>query len=415
MEYEFRAVTKDGQRKEGAKEAVSQTDLARGLRDEGYFLVWAKEKNAASLPESETKSLWSKMEASFGELFKYVTLEEKMIFSRHLALMIRAGFSLNKALDTLVKQTKNKYFAFIIKDLAAQVSSGKTFHQAVSAHANVFPPMFVNMVKVGEASGKLHDTLVLVTLHLRREYALIRKIRGAMVYPIVILTAMVGVGAVMMAFVLPQLSLTFSELNVPLPVTTQVIFAVSNFLSQFWYLVLIILAVFVFLCNFIFRKTERGRIAVNYFLLKTPLFSDITKKINSARFSRTLSSLISGGVSLAEAVTITSDTLTNHFYKKVVGDAKLEIEKGKKISALLAEHPDLFPPIVTEMMAVGEETGSFTLMLKELAKFFESEVSVATKSMSSVIEPVIMIVIGIVVGVFALSIIQPIYSIGTGI
>ena len=219
----------------------------------------------------------------------------------------------------------------------------------------------------------------------------------------------------MMAFVLPQLALTFSELNVSLPVTTQIIFALSNFLSRFWYLVLIILLAVVFLCNFIFRKTEKGRIAVNYFLLKTPIFSDITKKINSARFSRTLCSLISGGVPLAEAVGITSDTLTNYFYKKAVGDTKAEIEKGKKISELLAEHPDLFPPIVTEMMAVGEETGSFTLMLKELAKFFESEVSVATKSMSSLIEPLLMIVIGVVVGIFALSIIQPIYSIGTGI
>jgi len=415
MEYEFKAVTKDGQRKSGVKDAMSQTDLARGLRDEGYFLVWSKEKNSASQDESKAKNLWSQAESSFGELFKRVSLQEKMIFSRHLALMIRAGFSLNKALETLVKQTKNKYFASVIKDLGDQVSSGKTLHQAVSAHTDVFPPMFINMVKVGEASGKLNETLALVTMHLRREYALMRKIRGAMVYPIVILAAMAGVGAVMMAFVLPQLSLTFSELNVPLPMSTRIIFALSNFLSRFWYLVLIILAAVVFAGNFIFRKTERGKKFLNFLFLKMPIFSDITKKINSARFSRTLCSLVSGGVPLAEAIDITSDTLTNYFYKKAVGGTKAEIEKGKKVSALLAERPDLFPPIVTEMLAVGEETGSFSLMLEELAKFFESEVSVATKSMSSVIEPLIMIVIGSAVGIFALSVIQPIYSIGTGI
>lgn len=414
MEFEYKAVTKEGQRKAGIKNAVGQADLARDLRNEGYFLIWAREKKAANQTKPDTKNLFGSAKFSFSKIFKHVSLQEKMLFSRHLALMIRAGFSLNKAFETLAKQTKNKYFASVIKDIEYQVSSGKTFHNAVSAHTDVFPPMFINMVKVGEASGKLQETLILITSHLKREYTLVRKIRGAMVYPIVILLAMIGVGAVMMIFVLPQLSLTFAELDVPLPITTQIIFAMSNFLSRFWYLVLIILAVVAFLCNFLFRKTEKGKIAADFFFLRMPIFSDITKKINSARFSRILYSLISGGVPFTEAVEITSNTLTNYFYKKAVGETRSEIEKGKKISALLTKYPDLFPPIVTEMMAVGEETGSFTLMLNELARFFESEVSVTTKSMSSVIEPIIMILMGVAVGVFALSIIQPIYSIGTG-
>ncbi len=418
MEYEYRAVTKDGQKKSGVKDAASQTDLARGLREEGYFLISASEKSQSASPmqkEGAKSSSWIKKDFSVENIFKSVSLQEKMLFSRHLALMVKAGFSLNKALDTLVKQTKNKYFSKIIADISAKISSGKNFNQALSDHQNVFPPIFLNMVKVGEASGKLQESLKLVTLHLKRENSLKRKIRGAMVYPIVIILAMAGVGAVMMTFVLPQLALTFSELNVPLPISTQIIFGVSNFMAKFWYLMIIILAALAYLFYFIFRKTEFGRRAVNFFFLKMPIFSELTKKINSARFSRTLNSLITGGVSLTEAIEITSGTLTNYFYRKAVGDTKAEIEKGKKLSTLLAEHPELFPPMVTEMVSVGEETGSLTTMLKELAIFFEREVAVATKSMSSIVEPVLMIIIGIVVGIFALSIIQPIYSIGTGL
>jgi type II secretory pathway component PulF len=416
MEFEYKAVTKDGEKKRGFKEAVGQADLARGLRSEGYFLIWAKEKvSSEKLDETESKrkKILKLVQFSFGGIFRRVSLQEKMIFCRHLALMIKAGFSLNKAFETLSRQTRNKYFASVIKDLGYQISSGKTLHKAISEHADIFSPMFISMVKVGEASGKLQDTLVLVTLNLKRDYVLMRKVRGAMTYPIVILIAMIGVGAIMMTFVLPQLSLTFSELNVPLPVSTQIILSVSIFLSRFWYIVLVIFVAFIFLCNFFFRKTQKGKIVLNFIFLRSPILGNITKKINSARFSRILYSLISGGVPFTEAIEITSNTLTNYFYKKAISETRPEIEKGKNLSGLLAVHPDLFPPIVTEMMAVGEETGSFTLMLKELATFFESEVASATKSMSSIVEPVIMIIIGIAVGIFALSIIQPIYSIGT--
>lgn len=416
MEFEYKAVTKDGEKKSGVMEAAGQADLARGLRNQGYFLIWAKEKNSTENVEQAKpkKERISKIfQVSFGWIFKRVSLQDKVLFCRHLALMIKAGFSLNKAFETLSRQTKNKYFSSVIKDLGYQISSGKTLYKSVSEYPNIFPPMVTSMIKVGEASGKLQETLVLITLNLKRDYALKRKIRGAMTYPIVILTAMIGVGAIMMTFVLPQLAVTFSELDVPLPVTTQILFSISNFLSKFWYIALFGLIAFVFLCNLFFRKTEKGRIALNFIFLRSPIIGNITKKINSARFSRILYSLISGGVPFTEAIDITSNTLTNYYYKKAVGETKPEIEKGKKISELLAAYPDLFPPIVTEMMAVGEETGSFTAMLKELAKFFESEVAIATKSMSSIVEPVVMIIIGIAVGVFALSIIQPIYSIGT--
>ncbi len=415
MEYEYRAISKDGKKTEGVKTADSQIALARTLRDEGMFLVFAKEKGTTETSSDSASIFIKDLSVYFSFLFKYVSLQEKVIFARHLSLMIRAGFSLNKALDTLSRQTKNKYFSQTLKDISNKVASGESFSQAISHHPDVFPDLFVSMAKVGEASGKLESTLRLVMMHLRREYMLKRKIRGALVYPIIIVVAMLGVGVVMMTFVLPQLANTFSELNVPLPISTQIIFSIANFMSKYWYLLIFSSILAVYLAYFVFRKTKFGKKAVNLFLLKTPIFSDITKKINSARFSRTLSSLLLGGIPLVEAVRITSDSLTNYFYKKTVSDTVAEIETGKNLSFLLGKHPDLFPPVVTEMVSVGEETGSLADILKELARFFESEVSIATKSMSSVIEPIIMIFMGLAVGIFALSIIQPIYSIGTGL
>lgn len=417
MEFEFKAMSKDGQKVSGARESASQTTLARELRDEGLFLVNARERSALAKTGAGQNgaNFFEKLSVSFDFLIKHVSLQEKVVFSRHLGLMIKAGFSLNKALDTLTRQTANRYFAGVIKDLNDKVAAGKSFYDSASDHKNVFSPVFISMIQVGESSGKLEETLKLATRHLKREYGLKRKIRGALAYPAVVVGAMVAVGTLMVIFVLPQLATTFSELNIELPLSTRIIFGLSDFIIRFWYLVLIILAAGAYVFYFFFQKTELGRKAMDMTFLKFPIFADLTKKLNSARLARTLGSLLSGGVPLTEALKITSDTLNNFFYRRAVLAAIPEVEKGRTLSSVLARYPNLFPPVVTEMAAVGEETGSLTVILKELARFFESEVSISTKSLSSIVEPIIMIVIGVAVGIFALSIIQPIYSIGTGL
>ncbi len=417
MEFEYKAVSKDGQKVSGARESASQTALARELRDEGLFLVSARDRSGLvrTGAAGRGENFFIKLSTSFDFLIKHVSLQEKVVFSRHLGLMIKAGFSLNKALETLTRQTTNKYFASVLKNLNDQVAAGKSFYDAASDYKNVFSPVFISMIQVGESAGKLEETLNLATRHLRREYALRRKIRGALAYPAVVISAMIAVGALMIIFVLPQLATTFSELNIELPLSTKIIFGLSDFIVKFWYLVLALLIAAVYVFYFFTKKTELGRKTVDVMFLKLPIFSDLTKKLNSARLARTLSSLLSGGVPLIEALKITAATLNNFFYRKAVLAAIPEVEKGHTLSSVLARYPHLFPPVVTEMAAVGEETGSLTVILKELARFFENEVSISTKSLSSIVEPIIMIVIGIAVGIFALSIIQPIYSIGTGL
>ena len=413
MKFEYTAVSKEGQKVSGSKEADSSSALARELREGGLFLVSLNDNNKTDAGKS--LGWWQKVSTNFDFLLKHASLQENMIFARHLALMIRAGFSLNKALETLARQTPNKYFASALKDIAAQITAGKSFYDTVLSYKNIFPPVFVGMVKVGEASGKLEGTLRLAARHLKRENALISKIRGAMVYPAVILSALIGVGTVMMIFVVPQLAQTFKDLNVPLPLSTQIFFGIANFLQQYWYLALIMLLVLAYASYFFIKKTKVGRRSVNFILLKLPIFSDMTKKLNSARLARTLNSLLSSGIPLTESLKIAGESLTNVYYAEAVLATLPEIERGQQLSKLLSAQPDLFPPVVTEMMVVGEETGSLSVILLELARFFEGEVNVATKSLSSVVEPMIMILVGLAVGIFALSIIQPIYSIGTGL
>ncbi len=416
MEFNYKAVSKDGRKIEGVRAADSQMTLARDLREEGSFLIWAEDRSRAGRTSAAAEAGWpQKLSASFDFLVKRVSLLEKVIFARHLGLMIKAGFSLNKALETLSRQTPNKYFASVLKDLSSKVTAGVSFHESVMNHQNVFPPVFISMIKIGEASGKLEETLRLATRHLKREHALRKKIKGALTYPALVLAVMAAVGAVMVVFVLPQLAQTFSELKVPLPLSTRLLFNLSGFLGRFWYWSLLIFWGAAYGFYFVIVKTVSGRKCVNWIFLKLPIFSDLTRKLNSARLARTLNSLLSGGVALPESLKITSDTLDNFFYRRAVAETIPEVEKGQPLSSVLVKYPALFPPMVTEMLAVGEETGSLTIILRELARFFESEVSLASKSLSSIVEPVIMILVGLAVGIFSLSIIQPIYSIGTGL
>lgn len=423
MEFDFKAVNKDGQRIGGVRQSADRVALARELREEGYFLVWAREKNQLAIGSriELLKNWFGRVDTAVAFLFKRVSLAEKMTFARHLSLMIRAGFSLNKALDTLTRQTKNKYFAGVLKEMSQGVAQGKSFYEVMAQNAphsaeatrgrSVFSPIFMSMVKVGEASGKLEGTLKMAALQLHREYTLKKKIKGAMTYPIIVLIALAGVAVIMVLFVLPQLASTFTELNVTLPLSTRIVFGFVNWVGRWWYFAFGLLAAAIYGLYFFTRRTNLGRAGVNYVFLKLPIFSELTKKLNSARLARTLGSLLSSGVPLTEAIKITADSLTNVFYKRALIGTVAEVEKGQPLSGLLGAHADLFPPVVTEMMAVGEETGSLTTILGELARFFEAEVSAATKNMSSVVEPIIMIIVGIAVGIFALSIIQPIYSI----
>jgi len=244
---------------------------------------------------------------------------------------------------------------------------------------------------------------------MEKEHEIKSRIKGAMIYPAVIIFAMVCIGVLMLIIVIPKLSAVFSELGVDLPLTTKIVIAIGTFLSKFWFLLPIGILVFLFLLRVIL-KTKTGKLVFDTFVLKIPVISSIVKKTNSAHTVRTLSSLIAAGVPIVRSLEIVSGTLGNVHYRKAMSEAAERVKKGAKLAEILKRYENIYPTLVIQMIEVGEETGKTSDVLEKLAEFFEEEVANATKNLSAVIEPVLMLIVGAVVGFFAISMIQPIYS-----
>jgi len=402
--FDYSAVSQTGERKSGTQEAPDASALAKALREEGFILTLVK-------PRSESRPHSANFKKILGafNLFGGVPLVEKMLFARHLAVMVKAGFSLNKALQVLTLQTKNKRFIQIITTLEEDVRKGTSFGDALAKYPDVFSDLFVNMVKVGETSGNLEGNLKLLAIQMKKDNDLRSRIKNAMMYPIVILVAMVAIGIGMMVFVMPKLIGVFSELKVDLPLPTKIIIGLSQFLTNQWLLALVIVAALGFAFRIILR-TKAGKEGLDKLILKSPIFGDISRKTNAARMARTLSSLIESGVSIVRALEISAGTLSNSSFKQSLLAAAVEVQKGTALSKCLVQYQDLYLPIVTQMVQVGEETGTLGDITKRLAEFYEEEVSNVTKGLSTIIEPILMVVIGAAVGFFAISMIQPMYS-----
>ncbi|MEW5907763.1 MAG: type II secretion system F family protein [Patescibacteria group bacterium] len=397
MHFSYIAKKISGEEIKGVMDAKDKFDLARMLRQQDYFLVSCKE-------ESGKKSL-----LHFRSLLGRVSISEKMFFSRNISIMISAGVSIARSLDILCRQTKNKSFKKIIISLADNIKKGNTLSESMKIYPKIFPPFFTAMVKVGEESGNLSESLRLIGEQLERDHTLRKKIKGALVYPAIIITAMVGIGILMLIYVVPTLVSTFQELGVDLPISTRIVIATSNSLLNYPLVFVAALFILASLLLFFFRS-QKGRYLMSNILMRLPLFSSLVKKINSARTARTLSSLISAGVDILNALTITKDVLTNYKYQEVIQRARDDIQKGMPISESFKKASNVYPILVGEMMAVGEETGKLSEMLLRIAGFYEDEVAETTKNMSTIIEPILMVIIGAVVGFFAVSMIKPMYS-----
>jgi len=403
MLFHYTAVSQSGERKEGSQEAASSSELAKILREEGFILTSVKTEGEKTRGFNLAKHL------EVLKIFGRVPLVEKMFFARHLSLMVKAGFSLNKALSVLALQTKNRRFSVAILKMEADVRGGTAFGDALAKYPNIFSDLFINMVKVGEVTGNLEENLKILAIQMKKDHELFSRVKSALIYPCVILVAMLGIGAAMMIFVMPKLISVFEELNAELPLMTRIIIGISRFMTNQWWLVIILLAGIIFGVRFVL-KTPAGRDLLDRAILKAPIFGNISKKINSARMARTLSSLIESGVSIVKALEITANTMTNVFFNRAIFAASQEVQKGTSLSKNLVLYPDLFMPIVTQMIQVGEETGTLGEITKRLAEFYEEEVANITKGLSTIIEPILMIIIGVAVGFFAISMIQPMYS-----
>lgn len=397
--YSYIAKSFKGEPKTGVLEAKSQRELAGVLRKKGYILISfsseegpKKKKIIISLP-----------------FFGRISLVEKIMFTRNLQVMIGAGISLPRTLKILATQTKTKKFSKAILNIKEDVIQGKNFSDTLKKHPNIFSELFCSMVKVGEESGTLEEVLGVLIVQMEREHELKSKIKGAMVYPAVIIITMIGIGILMLVMVVPKLAETFSDLGVELPITTRVVISIASFLAKFWYLLPVIFLFFLILGRLAI-KTKTGKLVVDTLILKIPIIAPIIRKVNSAYTVRTLSSLIISGVPIVRSLELVSGALGNIYYKRAILGAAEQVRKGGKLAEALGKYENIYSTLVIQMVAVGEETGETSSILQKLAEFFEEEVADTTKNLSAVIEPILMLIIGAMVGFFAISMIQPIYS-----
>jgi len=396
--YFYIAKSPEGETKTGVLLTKDKRLLARKLREQGFILI-----------KAEIEEKQKKRKTGISLSFKGVSLTEKIFFTRNLRVMIAAGLSLPRALDILASQSQSERLKKALLNIREEIAKGTSFSESLSKYPDIFPELFQSMIKVGEEAGTLEEVLKILSQQMEREHELRSRIKGAMIYPAVIISAMVGIGALMLVMVVPKLAKTFEELGIELPATTKLIIGFGVFLAEKWYLIILIFAFLIFIFWRVL-KSKMGKEVMDTFLLKVPIISPIVKKTNSASTVRTLSSLITSGVPIVRSLEIVSGILGNTLFKKAIAEAAEKVRKGAKLSEVLKPYQNIYPVIVVQMIGVGEETGETSSILAKLAEFLEEEVGRATENLAAIIEPVLMLIIGGAVGFFAISMIQPMYS-----
>ncbi|MFA5791958.1 MAG: type II secretion system F family protein [Candidatus Paceibacterota bacterium] len=400
MLFSYKAKSKTGEIEEAVVEATDRFSLAHDLRVRNYTPLSITENN---------KSFVGKI-FTLNNIFSKVKIGEQIIFTKNLSGMLKAGLSLYRALLVLQKQTKNAFFNKILVSLSNDINSGGTLSSGLSKFPDVFSNLFISMTRAGEESGNLASALSDIGMNLEKSYSLTKKIKGALIYPGVIMSAMVVIGVLMFAFVVPTLAGTFKELGVVLPTSTRILIFLGNFFSNNLILTFVIIIASAFGLYSLFQAKFIAKY-IDFIIVRMPFIGNLAKELNTARTARSMSSLLSSGVSIMRATEITQDVVQNIYYKQVLNEAKVAVEKGAPFSQAFEAHTNLYPIMMSEMIQVGEETGKLSDMLLQIALFYEEEVENKTKNLSTIIEPLLMIVIGAGVGFFAISMISPLYSI----
>ena len=404
MNFSYKAKTKEGQIIDNTMESGDRFLLARELKSRGYIIFSIKELKGNSFD----------LDLIVQKFFGSITNEELIIFTKNLSGMLKAGLPLSRSISVLQKQTKNQKLNAILTELNNEINAGGTLSSGLGKFPKVFSKLFVSMVRAGEESGNMAGALSEIGINIKKSNSLTKKIKGALMYPGVILSAMVVIGILMFAFVVPTLARTFKEIGTEIPASTKFIIALGDFFSHNLILSLVGFILIVFGFVYLFKAPFMSKY-IDYFVLRIPVIGEMTKQLNTARTTRSLSSLLLSGVPIIHAIEITQDVVQNIYYKKVLEEAKKTIEKGSPLSNIFKLNSNLYPVMMSEMVQVGEETGELSSMLLQIASFYEEEIENKTKNLSTIIEPLLMVFIGIAVGFFAISIISPMYKVMDGI
>ena len=390
-QYNYKAMDKNGKAKKGSIEAINLDKAKEKLKSEGLIVQDIKEQGAGKKGGG-----------------KKVKDKDLAVFCKQFSAVLNAGVTIISALEMMSEQLENKTLKRALQEARAYVQKGGTLADAFKLNPKVFPPIMINMTAAGEMSGNLEICFDRLTTHFETANALHSKVKGAVTYPIVILIVVVAVVAVLLVGVIPQFSQMFDDLGSQLPAATQMLVNLSDFLQHKWYILVIIVAAIVFGLK-AFGKTEPGSLMYAKIGIKFPLFGNLTIKSAAATFSRTMATLMASGISLIDAVEQVAKMINNRIIREALLDAKTQIAKGVPLSKPLRDC-GIFPPMLPQMTKIGEETGNIEDMMDKVADYYEMEVNDATDALTAAMEPLIIVIMGVVVGGIVMAIYSPMLS-----
>lgn len=400
--FEYKVRDRDGRVLKASMEAETERDVAVALRQRGFFISEIKPAKTGlqrdvALPE------WMRSGGA-------VSPKDVMVFSRQFATIINAGVPVVQSLLVLQRQTQNQTFASIIRRIREDVETGIPLSDAMAKYPKLFDRLYVQLVRAGEASGNLDAILDRVAIHMEKEASQRRKIRNAMIYPIVILLIAIAVVWFLLVSVVPQFGSMITELGGDMPAMTQVVINASSFVKQFWWIVILFFAALIG-GIVLWYRTPAGRMRIDTFALRMPVFGSLLQRRAIATFANTFGMLLRGGVNILEAINITKGTANNALMENILERSREAVERGEQLSTTLHRHPRVFPPMVPSMLAIGEESGSLDTMLEKIGEFYDAEVDETIAGLTTVIEPIMLVGIAIMVGFIVISMFLPMMSV----
>jgi type IV pilus assembly protein PilC len=398
MKFLFKAKNDAGQIREGVVEAMSWEAAAKVLEKNGLTPITVNE-------QKETQDFVK----SFSKIFEGVSQKELMVFFRQLATLIDARVAIVTSLNTIGEQSENPYMKIVIREISDDVKDGMPFSDALEKHPDAFSSLTVNMIRAGEISGSLHKSVAFVADNIEKNYQLTSRIKGALYYPAFVLSVAFVVAFVVVTFILPKITVMIKELNVAVPWYTTMLVALGDFMQTYWWAVL--LAIFAAITGFVYYlRSPQGQHEWQIIILKLPVIGVLARNIYITRLADNLSALLNGGIPVVKALTIVSDVIGNQVFQKIMLRAAEEVKVGGAMSVVFLQSGEI-PPIVSQMVRIGEETGSLSQVLGNVASFYGQEVESTTKNLTALMEPVLIVLLGIGVGFLTVGVLMPIYNI----
>ncbi len=401
--FQYTARTKEGKSESDIVEASSLEAAISVLQNQHLIIIEIKPF------EGVENFTFNALMKQFSNLLRRIKNEDIVLFAKQMAVLIAAKVPLVQSLRVMAKQTENPNFASIISAVADDVDAGMIFSRALAKYPKVFSNFFIQMIRSGEISGRLEETLIYLSDYINKQYLLNSKAKGAMIYPAFIVGAFIVVGVLMLIFVIPNLTSILVESGQRLPFVTRLLIGTADFTKKWGWIVFIILGAMSYFIYVSIKKSPEWRYGYDGLKLRLPIFGQLLKKIYLARFSETLSTLSSAGIAISQSLEITADVVGNSVYKRIILEADEAVRKGSNISVVFARYPEILP-MVTQMILIGEQTGKLDSILKQISAFFTEEVNRAFDNIVNLIEPILIVVLGGGVGILVAAILLPIYN-----